>query len=124
VRRVTLLIGLALAVAAPAVALGAASRPTSVGVSEREWRVSLYRTRVPAGELKLNVHNYGEDGHDLAVRNRAGRVVAALGELRPDGNGTLRVRLRRGHYRVYCSLEGHEAKGMHARLTVVKRRSR
>ena len=123
-RRATLLIGLILAVAAPAVALGSASKPTSVGVSEREWRLSLYRARVPAGVLKLNVHNYGEDGHDLAVRNRAGRVVAALGELRPDGNGTLRVRLGRGHYRVFCSLEGHEAKGMHARLTVVKRRSR
>ncbi len=121
-RRATLLIGLALAVAAPTIALGATSRPTAVGVSEREWRLSLYRTRVPAGVLRLNVHNYGEDGHDLAVRNRAGRVVGALRELRPGANGTLRVRLGRGHYRVFCSLEGHEAKGMHAVLRV-KRRS-
>ena len=123
-RRATVLIGLALAVAAPTVALGAASRPTAVGVGEREWRLSLYRTRVPAGVLRLNVHNYGEDGHDVAVRNRAGRVVGALHELRPGAGATLPVRLGRGHYRVFCSLEGHEAKGMHARLTVVKRRGR
>ena len=78
-----------------AVALGSSRGPTSVGVSEREWRVSLYRTRVPTGVLRLNVHNYGEDGHDLAVRNRDGRVLAAVPEVSPGAGDTLRVRLRR-----------------------------
>jgi hypothetical protein len=116
---------LALAVVAPAAALGSSRGPTSVGVGEREWRVSLYRTRVPTGALRLNVHNYGEDGHDLALRNRDGRVLAALPELTPGASGTLRVRLRRpGRYVVFCSLEGHEANGMRARLTVVRRKRR
>ena len=55
---------------------------TSVGVGEREWRVSLYRTAC-RGRVRFNVHNYGEDGHDLALRNRDGRVLGRLAELRP-----------------------------------------
>jgi Cupredoxin-like domain len=122
-RRGLSLVLLALAVAAPAAVLGSSRGPTSVGVSEREWRVSLYRTRVPTGVLRLNVHNYGEDGHDLAIRKRGGRVLATVSEVSPGASDTLRVRLRKpGRYVVFCSLEGHEAKGMRARLTVVKRR--
>ncbi|HEU0023420.1 MAG TPA: hypothetical protein VFQ12_02235 [Thermoleophilaceae bacterium] len=122
-RRAALLLGLALAVAVPVASAGAGSRATAVGVSEREWRVALYRTRVPAGRVRLNVHNYGEDGHDLAVRRR-GEVLASIPEVSPGEGDTLRVRLRRGRYTVFCSLEGHEAKGMKARLVVVKRRRR
>ena len=119
--------GLALAVAFGLVphALGAASkRPaTAVGVGEREWRVSLYRSRVPVGPVRLNVRNFGEDGHDLAIRSASGRVLGAIGEVKPNRSATLSVRLRKpGRYRLFCSLEGHEAKGMHAVLRV-KRRS-
>ena len=104
-------------------ALLALAAPTQVGVGEREWRVSLYRDTVPVGAVRLNVRNFGEDGHDLAVRNRAGRVLGSLAELRPGETGTLSVRLRRpGRYVVFCSLEGHEAKGMRARLRAVERR--
>jgi hypothetical protein len=106
-----------------AVALAAAPQATAVGVGEREWRVSLYRGEVPVGPVKLNVRNFGEDGHDLAVRTHAGRVLGSLPELRPGETDTLRVRLRKpGRYVVFCSLEGHEARGMRARLRAVRRR--
>jgi hypothetical protein len=124
VRQTAILLLLGLAAAAPA-APASGARATSVGVGEREWRVSLYRTRVHTGVVRLNVHNYGEDGHDLAVRNRRGKVLGSLPEVSPGDDATLRLRLRRpGRYRVFCSLEGHEAKGMHARLTVVETRPR
>ena len=98
--------------------------PTAVGVGEREWRISLYRSEVPAGRVKFNVRNFGEDGHDLAVRTVSGRVLGAIAELRPGRSDTLTLRLREpGRYRLFCSLEGHEAKGMHAVLRV-KRRGR
>ena len=97
--------------------------PTQVGVGEREWRVALYRGRVPVGRVRLNVRNFGEDGHDLAVRNSSGRVLGALAEVAPGQTATLALRLRRpGRYVVFCSLEGHEAKGMRARLRAVERR--
>jgi hypothetical protein len=98
--------------------------PTPVGVGEREWRISLYRSEVVTGRVKFNVHNFGEDAHDLAVRNSSGRVLGTTPEIRPGRSDTLSVRLRKpGRYRVFCSLEGHEARGMHAVLRV-KRRSR
>jgi hypothetical protein len=105
--------------------VAAALAATPVGVGEREWRVTLYRNRVPTGPVKLNVRNFGEDGHDLAVRNRHGRVLGTMPELRPGQTDSLTVRLRRpGRFVVFCSLEGHEELGMRARLTAVKRRSR
>ena len=101
-----------------------AQPPTAVGVGEREWRISLYRSKVPAGRVKFNVRNFGEDGHDLAVRTASGRVLGALAELKPGRSGTLTVRLRKpGRYRLFCSLEGHEAKGMHAVLRVKRRQA-
>jgi uncharacterized cupredoxin-like copper-binding protein len=125
VTRAVILVGLGLIAAAPAAAIQTRAGATSVGVGEREWRVSLYRTRVPTGVVRLNVHNYGEDGHDLSVRNRNGKLLGSVPEIEPGGGDTLRVRLRRpGRYVVFCSLEGHEGKGMRARLTVVKRRPR
>ena len=124
-RRAALLTLLGLLAATPALAGATASRGTSVGVSEREWRVSLYRTRVPVGVVRLNAHNYGEDGHDLAIRNASGRVLGAVPKVRPGHTATLRVRVRKpGRYVVFCTLEGHEAMGMHARLTVTKRKVR
>jgi hypothetical protein len=106
-----------------ALLVSAALAATSVGVGEHEWRVSLYRSEVPVGPVKLNVRNFGEDGHDLAVRTRAGLVLGALPELRPGETATLRVRLRKpGRYVVFCSLAGHEERGMRARLRAVVRR--
>jgi plastocyanin len=91
-------------------------------VGEREWRISLYRGKVAPGRVTFNVRNFGEDGHDLAVRTSSGRVLGAIGELRPGRTATLTVRLRTpGRYRLFCSLEGHEAKGMHAVLRVKRR---
>jgi FtsP/CotA-like multicopper oxidase with cupredoxin domain len=99
--------------------------PTPVGVGEREWRISLYRSRVPVGVVHLNARNFGEDGHDLSVRTRAGKVLKSIPELDPGDSGTLRVRLRKpGRYVVFCSLAGHEARGMRAVLRVKARAKR
>ena len=112
------LAGLAFAFALAAGASGSAGRPpTAVGVGEREWRIALYRSQVPVGRVRLNVRNFGEDGHDLAVRNRRGKLLGALPEIEPASTGRLTVRLRRpGRYTVFCSLEGHEELGMRAVL--------
>ena len=80
---------------------------------------------MPDRVLRFNMHNYGEDGHDLARPQRDGRVLGRCPRSGPARTDTLRVRLRRpGRYVVFCSLEGHEAKGMRSRLVVVKRKRR
>jgi plastocyanin len=99
--------------------------PTAVGVGEREFRISLYRPAVPAGEVRFNVRNFGEDAHDLAVRDASGRVLAASPEIRAGRTGTLRVKLRRpGSYAVVCTLLDHEARGMRATLRVKRAKRR
>jgi hypothetical protein len=122
-RSALVVLAAALAAVAAAAYAAPARAPTAVGVAEREWRVGLYRSRVPVGPVRFNTRNFGEDGHDLAVRNRAGRVLGHMPELRPGETGRLTVRLRQaGRYTVFCALEGHEARGMRAVLRVVRRR--
>ena len=122
-RRRVAALGLAALAFLPAGADAGDPRPTAVGVGEREWRVALYRSRVPVGRVRFNVRNFGEDGHDLAVRNRAGEIRGRLPEIRPGETARLTVRLRRpGRFVVFCSLAGHEELGMRAVLRVTRRR--
>jgi plastocyanin len=101
------------------------TRTTAVGVGLREYRVALYRSRVLPGRVRLNLENLGEDGHDLRVIGPSGEasaVRATSPEVKPGGRYTLQVTLRRrGLYRLVCTLADHEARGMVARLRVVKR---
>jgi hypothetical protein len=116
VRRALGLLCAALILRAPA---AAAARPTAVGVGEREWRIALYRPWVPAGLVKFNVKNFGEDGHDFVVRNARGVMRARLPELGAGETASVTARLlRRGRYTVYCSLPGHRQLGMQAVLRV------
>jgi plastocyanin len=95
---------------------------TAVGMSAREYSFGVYRTRVPAGRVKLNIHNYGEDVHDLQVRGPNGYRSAVSPEIAPGETLTFRVRLRRpGRYLLICRIPGHAAKGMKAHLTVRRR---
>lgn len=104
-------------------ARGATAPLTAVGVSEREWRIALYRGTVPLGRVRFNVRNFGEDGHDLVVRGPRGGVLAALGEIRPARTGSLTVRFRRtGRYTLFCSIADHEQRGMSAVIRVRPRR--
>jgi plastocyanin len=99
------------------------SKSTAVGVSEREYRIGVYRKTVAPGTVRFNVTNFGEDAHDFTVTTRHGTVVAALPEVRSERQATLKVRLTRpGIYRLLCTQLDHAARGM--RATVVVRRPR
>lgn len=102
----------------------AKTRTTAVGVGLREYRVALYRSRVLPGRVRLNLENLGEDGHDLRVIGPSGAASTVRGtspEVKPGGRFTLKVTLRkRGLYRLVCTLGDHEARGMVARLQVVR----
>lgn len=117
---VTLLaLGLVAAVG-PAQAATAPKSGTPVGVGEREWTITPYRTSVPPGLVRFNVTNFGEDGHNLTVvRATDGKVLAASPEIRSEKQFTVRVTLkRRGTYRLYCTLPGHKGLGMKSKVRV------
>jgi plastocyanin len=109
--------GIAAALAGPAAA--ASAKTTAVGVAEREFRISVYRTTVAPGLVRFNVTNFGEDAHDLAVVAPGGKTVAVSPEIRSERRHTLSVRLRRpGVYSLLCTKLDHAARGMRARVRV------
>jgi hypothetical protein len=96
-------------------------RPPAVGVGLLEWQVSVYRPSVPAGPVRLNVTNLGEDTHDLVVRTRAGRVVKRMSPLMSGRRKTVRATLSRGRYDLVCTIADHEQLGMSSTLRVTRR---
>lgn len=96
---------------------------TAVGISEREFRISAYRSAVAPGYVRFNVKNYGEDVHDLVVISPRGRKVGTTGEIGAGKQGFLRVKLNKpGVYRLLCTQADHTARGMKSRITVRKPR--
>jgi plastocyanin len=125
-RRTGLLIlslaSLLLGAASPAPAAPAVRGPVAIGVGAREFSLSLYRAKVKPGAVRFNVTNFGQDGHDLVVVAPNGKVVGRLSELKGSGGrGNVEVALRRpGTYALYCTIADHAARGMRAKLRVVR----
>ncbi len=95
-----------------------ASGPARVQVTAKEYSFTLSRPEVPAGEVILELVNRGEDAHNLHVAEGAGAEAGAAPNTEPGTVRDLHVTLRPGSYTLFCSLPGHEAKGMHATLVV------
>jgi hypothetical protein len=105
----------------PGPAAGASRVGTAIGVSEREFRIAVYRPRVAPGPVRFNVTNFGQDVHDLVVIAPGGRVVGRSGELRAGARVAVAARLSRpGRYTLVCTKGDHAARGMLARLRVVR----
>ena len=107
---------------------GAAAPPvrgTAIGVGLSEWEVSVYRTKVPAGKVRFNITNLGEDGHNFVVRGPAGKTIKTVEELPAGGRTTAPAKLGKpGRYTLVCTLAGHEDLGMKSYLKVTKPKRR
>ena len=101
-----------------------ASAPAHLLVYAQEWSMWPSRTSLPAGTVDVQLWNRGQDAHDVRVRrlNATGAMVGAMlagVSVTPSGAIHSAVwHLSAGHYEIYCSLPGHLAMGMHARITV------
>ena len=89
-----------------------------MGVTAREWSLTLSRPDVPAGVARIGFLNRGEDPHDLRLRSAGGATLLSFDEAPPDGYEERDVSLGAGSYTLFCSLPGHEALGMRATLVV------
>jgi hypothetical protein len=110
-----LLVGLAFAGALPAQAAAPLSRVQVVAV---EFHYRLSRVRVPAGPVRIELANFGQDEHDLTLQRVGGTKVYRLPKTLPGQREILNLRLKPGVYRLSCSLADHAARGMQARLRV------
>jgi hypothetical protein len=120
-RRLAVLVaGLAVAGAMPAHAAAPLAR---VQVVAEEFNYRLSRVRIPAGPVRIELANFGEDEHDLRLRRIGGKRVYHVASVLPGERRTLNARLVPGLYRLKCTLADHAALGMRAELRVRKRRS-
>jgi hypothetical protein len=107
-----------LPLAAPPPPLVAPAAPARVLAFADEFRFSSSRGAVPAGRLRLQLKNIGEDDHDLRIVGPRGTPRAATGVVRPGRVGQIRVRLPRGRYTLICTVADHEERGMRGTLVV------
>ncbi len=93
--------------------------PARVQVIAKEYSFTLSRPEVPAGEVIVELVNRGEDTHNLhLLEPTEGTEPGALPNTEPGGVRDLKLKLHAGTYTLFCSLPGHEAKGMKATLVV------
>ena len=94
--------------------------PARLLVQGTEYRLQLSRGTLKRGPAVIQFVNRGEDPHDLRLRRigaSASRTVR-VPETRPGGLVQFDARLRSGRYRLWCSLPGHDQRGMHVVLIV------
>jgi uncharacterized cupredoxin-like copper-binding protein len=117
---------------------GARTSPADVvNVKERDFQISISRSRVAAGDVVFRDKNLGPDAHELiVVRSDGARLrlrpdgmtvdeegleKSIVGALEPGLAGSTRelhVRLAPGTYVLLCNMYGHYMGGMHSTLVV------
>ncbi len=113
-----LLVGAILAAALVPVATASAPQPARLQISADEFSLALSRSSIRRGPAIIELVNYGEDDHDLALRRIGSKRVYRIGIVRPGKTGSLEKRLPPGRYRLWCTLADHRGRGMQATLRV------
>ena len=105
---------------APTTAAPTATAPvTRIGVVAREFSLTLSRTSVSAGAVGVQLQNFGQDPHNLRVERVDGTSAPTdFATTEPGSLQSQTVTLAPGAYKLYCTLPGHDAAGMHATLIV------
>ena len=113
----------ALAVPGVASAINPVNQPaTAVGIGQREFHLSAYRKSAPAGPVKFNIRNMGQDTHNLVLKTPGGRRIDGPDVL-SGRQATWTVKLTRpGTYKLLCTRAGHYKLGMKSKLVVTKKR--
>ena len=94
--------------------------PARLQVSADEFTFALSRSSIRAGPVIVQLVDFGEDDHDLALRRIGGKRTYRTGVVRPGNTGELEARLQPGRYVLWCTLADHRSRGMRAAF-VVKR---
>jgi plastocyanin len=93
--------------------------PNRLSVKSAEFTYTLSRPSVSAGEVTIELNNLGEDPHNLNLGPEGvGEALLEISETPSQQRQTAKVTLPAGSYRLWCSLDMHEEKGMSATLLV------
>ena len=89
-----------------------------MSVTETEFSITLpsSASHAVAGSYTFRVRNEGKLQHDLVVSGAGVNDKTPL--INPGGTASLKVKLGKGSYTLYCSVPGHRAAGMVAKLNL------
>ena len=89
----------------------------TVAVTEVDYRIRLAKREFPPATYTFVVENDGKDVHNLVVSGpRVNNATSAT--IGPGETTRLNVGLVGGKYKLYCSVPGHEDRGMRLEITV------
>jgi uncharacterized cupredoxin-like copper-binding protein len=95
----------------------ATSGPTTIRVTETEWKIALPSSDLKPGHYRFELTNDGKQPHNLTIDGP--EVEDAATPTIPGGKtADLRVALVAGEYELYCSVPGHKEAGMDLKVTV------
>ena len=102
-----------------------AKAPTQIGVTADDvptMTLSLSPAalpKAPPGPARIELHNSGEDPHDMVIKRLGGNAKHRFDELPPGESQELELKLRAGsRYNLWCTLPGHRSQGMEATMRV------
>jgi uncharacterized cupredoxin-like copper-binding protein len=96
----------------------AAPAAHAVPVSETEFKLTLPAQKLAPGKVTFAVRNAGKIQHDLVVSGPGVSGAAKTPLINAGQSAKLTVTLAAGSYTLYCSVAGHRAAGMVAKVTV------
>ena len=104
---------------APAKSSAPAGPASTIQLSESEFKIVPATASVPGpGKVTFVVKNAGKIQHDLAVQGPGVSASSKTPLINPGGTAKLTVTLAAGTYTLYCTVPGHRAAGMVAKLVV------
>lgn len=107
-----------LAVCASALPVATAAAPARTQVVADEWRLTPSRTTFKPGTVKVEVVNMGEDDHDFVIARAGGGLRYDSAIINPGKRAEFSFKLKRGTYKLWCSLGNHKSRGMQSKLKV------
>lgn len=113
-----LIASFALAAGVAGSALAKSTPFSAVQASGKEFSITLSRGKIKPGKLRLEFVNYGEDVHDLAVQRSGHGFTRNLGNTLPGERSVERFKVRKGTYKLWCTISDHRSRGMSATLKV------
>ncbi|MDQ2791016.1 MAG: cupredoxin domain-containing protein [Actinomycetota bacterium] len=91
--------------------------PMTVTAVEKDFSIELSEKTFAPGTHTFRVQNQGSSPHDLSITGPG--VANAESQVINSGATTeLTVTLEPGTYQLWCSVDGHRAKGMETTITV------
>lgn len=85
-------------------------------ISETDFKIHLPAADMAPAAVDVQVTNDGKTIHNLVIKGPG--ISRSTKDLNPGEQDSFQVQLKAGTYELYCSIPGHKAAGMDAKLSV------